>query len=162
MCGAVSYWDVALLLMLPVALWGMYKQLGFQDVRRRGLKRLLARDDANLASEYQKVMERGKIAQADVERLWLALAAFYGVPPAKLRTADRLKDELDGVTGHPDYDPCLTSLVLRHKVPAREALKTVTDWGGVLLAFHQIEREAGRLATKTVERDGVVRHEWAS
>lgn len=139
-----------------LALWIHYP---WAARRRRTIRALSKRIDVDLRLEYSIIVQRSGMSESDIIRLWYALAEFYRVQPHKLASLDRLRHELLGVVGHPDYNICLCPLVLLHRGPSRESLKLAVDWADLIIALHQCEIEQGRLGTRAIQ-DNANSHKW--
>lgn len=152
------YWWV-----LPACVLGLLAILNRKVNRKRSqcIALLNARPDACLSEEYDFVARKGSMPASDVERLWTALAAEYGVPVARIRATDRLHYELEGIH-HPDHDPFLSSLFMSRtpkEVMAR--FDKVNDWADFIVAIYSFEREVEKQATTPVNKEGVIVHKWA-
>ena len=121
--------------------------------RRRALKRLMLRPDASLSEQFAIVAHQGKIHKQDAERLWLALAHAYQIPPMKLRGTDGLLDELRGIMEHPFYDAVEDSSLLWRTVVQEKRILKPRTWAEFILEVREIEIASAQLATREVRRN---------
>jgi hypothetical protein len=135
--------------------------------KRRTCRRVLRdRPDCDLDIEFRIIANREAIDRAQLSRLWNGLASFYGVPPRKLRAADRLQSELEPLFGDAYVNLWEISPLLRHRGPAMERAmdlgkRETSDLGDFILVLRQYEVELGRALVKEVPmQDGAARFVW--
>lgn len=119
--------------------------------RSRSMAILGERADIDLEQEWGRLVQGDTHEFDEIRRIWLALAAEYGIPPAKIRSEDCIQGELAGVLSHPDHDPFLTSLFLSNRKIVHRHLSGIKTWGELVTAIRVIELETGRPATTTMQ-----------
>lgn len=139
-----SWGNIGLIFAILV-LYYLYNY-SFAKRRRKALKRLHSRDNCDLKKEYTIVASNKNIPLSEIECLWLKLSSFYGIPPTKLRSSDRLLVELSGLTNNPDYDicllydSCLTKTMHCNMPLAQDLLSQTVTWSDLISTVYRLEK----------------------
>jgi hypothetical protein len=124
--------------------------------RLSAIERLCLREDQDLDQECRLVSELTGADRESVYRLWEAVAAFYGIPPRKIRASDRLDVLLSDIKD-PDHDIYLSRIFLEGS--ARRVLGTLhlATWGDLLAEIRRLETSCNAIATETIDSEGVAK-----